>query len=195
MLLRSFMLCDKAMLSAAAMIGRGHPDDAGPITRRAIEIATTTAAILHKPANLQAWKASEERGARWEARARGETPKTLRVHISWPDHPLIEELRHQVGVLSDVSAHFTPEYELGQGWHHEFVEGEKVKVSLAQHSRDERELRKALIDLVAIHDKILRLFDWCLEGAFSANERWRHLRTSLVDAAGRASEEYLAEEN
>ena len=42
---QTLLLCHKAFLCAAVTIGRRHPDDAAPITRRAIEAASVAVAV------------------------------------------------------------------------------------------------------------------------------------------------------
>lgn len=50
---RFLLICDKAFNSAAAMIGRGQPEESAGVTRRAIEVACLARAIKHDRANFQ----------------------------------------------------------------------------------------------------------------------------------------------
>lgn len=52
---RILLLGHKSLLSAAALIARGLPDDAAGITRRAIEAVRTGRAIKHDRGNLDRW--------------------------------------------------------------------------------------------------------------------------------------------
>jgi hypothetical protein len=70
---QTLLLCHKAFFCAAVTIGRRHPDDAAPITRRAIEAVRLAVAAKADPNLLDEWKAYTTRLARWEARARRET--------------------------------------------------------------------------------------------------------------------------
>ena len=115
---RLLLVWHKAMLSAAALIGRALPADSAGVTRRAIEAACLARAIKHSEPNLNRWRAYEERLKRWETRLRGERPP----RPNWPkitdppQHKMVEWLRAQLGILSDLAVHFTPEFFEGQDW-------------------------------------------------------------------------------
>ncbi len=66
-----FIVCHKALLSALTIIGRGLPDDAGGITRRAVEAACLARAFKHDRTNVRRWLAYEARMARWATRQSG----------------------------------------------------------------------------------------------------------------------------
>ena len=49
------LICHKSFLSAATLIGQAQPDDAGAITRRAIEVVRLAAALKDDPAIADTW--------------------------------------------------------------------------------------------------------------------------------------------
>src|SRR5258706_7986596 len=55
-----FLVCQKALMSGAALIARGQPDDSAGVTRRAIEAACLARAIKHDKANLNEWLSFEK---------------------------------------------------------------------------------------------------------------------------------------
>jgi hypothetical protein len=169
---RTVLICHKSFLAAAAAIARRHPDDAGPLTRRAIEAASVAVAINHDPQNLERWTAAEERLARWNARHKGKRPARLRpLGIRYPEHPVLEELRRYEGILSDAFVHFTPEFIAGQTWR-QTDHGERVIVELIFLEANQRVIERELLVLAAIHHRILGLVDECCRGAFSRDSQW-----------------------
>lgn len=164
------LVCHKSFLAGASLIGQAQPDDAAPITRRAIEAARLAAAIKENPANLQEWVAFEERTKRWQAREEGRKPGSLSVRID-VKHPLILELMETWGILSDARIHFTPEYFTSLGW----IKGD----TLRYFTEDQRILEREIALLAATHRKILHVLDWCLDGAFSGNTQWTRLMSEL----------------
>lgn len=98
--------------------GSGLPEDGEAITRRALEAAKTCLAIKVDPSNLQAWRCEEKRLARWQQRGQGGIPKTLQVSYSESvkSEPLFQELQAEIGSLSDVAVHFTPDYFGSYTW-------------------------------------------------------------------------------
>ena len=57
---RFLLLCHKSFLSAAILIGQAQPDDAAPITRRAIEIARVCLASKVNKENAEKWMSYEK---------------------------------------------------------------------------------------------------------------------------------------
>jgi hypothetical protein len=169
---RGLLMCHKSFLAAAAAIARCHPDDAAPLTRRAIEAAGVVVAIKHDPQNLERWRAAERRLARWDARLRRTRPPHLKgLGIKYPDHPVLDELRRYEGILSDAFVHFTPEFIAGQTWKH-MDHGARILVELQFLEVDQRVLERELVVLGAIHHRILGLFDEYCNRAFSRDQRW-----------------------
>lgn len=164
------LFCHKSFLAAASLVGQAQPDDAAPITRRAIEAVRLAAAIKENPANLQEWIAFEERMKRWQARQEGKKPGSLFVRID-VKHPVILELMETWGILSDASVHFTPEYFASLGW----IKGD----TLRYFTDDQRILEREIALLAATHGKILHVLDWCLDGAFGRNPQWMRLMSEL----------------
>ena len=102
------------MLSAAMLIARGQPDDAAPVTRRAIEIGHLAVAVHLDPENYLKWVDYKRRSSRWQQRIQRQRPKSEPA-FKWNkeilEHPLLAHLRTVLGVLSDADAHYKPEYE------------------------------------------------------------------------------------
>src|SRR5689334_14264634 len=74
---RLLMLCHREFLVAATLIQTGLPYDSAANTRRAIEIAKVALALKRDPANAEKWIQSVDRQARWDARRRGQKPKSF----------------------------------------------------------------------------------------------------------------------
>lgn len=70
-----FLICHRALLSAATSTGRGHPEDGAAITRGALEAAKVALAITGDAGNLEEWRALATRTGRWEDRGEGIRPK------------------------------------------------------------------------------------------------------------------------
>jgi hypothetical protein len=173
------LVCHKALMSAAALIGRGQPDDSAGVTRRAIEAACLARAIKHDKANLKRWISYENRLARWEAREQGRKPRPLSPEIAYPPcHKTVDWLRGQIGVLSDAAVHFTPEFYDRQDWRIEH-KGETVGLSLQYFEPSQRAIERALIALANVSLHILDLFNECFDNAFHGNARWRDLRAEI----------------
>ncbi|MFQ5881777.1 MAG: hypothetical protein ACE5I9_04810 [Candidatus Methylomirabilales bacterium] len=164
-----FLICHKSFLAAASLIGQAQPDDAAPITRRAIEVIRLAAAVKTNPANAKKWLAFEERMRRWKDRGEGKKPKPLRISLE-VNHPLVTELMETWGILSDASVHFTPEYFDSLSWRR----GDNT-LFLNYFTEDQRVIEREIILLTAAHAKILRVLDWCLDGAFSSHDEWQRL--------------------
>jgi hypothetical protein len=175
---RSFVLCHKEMFCAAAAIGRGHPEDAAPLTRRAIEIATTTFAITYDEDNLKRWIAIEKRTARWDARDKGLRPSPFHPELKLPpNHKTLTKLRKWLGMLSDVAVHFTPEYLSGQTvtQHEDPADPAMVQLRLSFHEPDLGMVERVLALHVGVHLMILNLFDEALRGRLSSDGEWHAL--------------------
>src|SRR5271165_4077969 len=77
---KCFVTCHWALLSAATNSGSGLPEDGPAMIRRAFEAAKVCLAVKAHPDNFEAWKATEARRERWEARVSGAKPKPLNRH-------------------------------------------------------------------------------------------------------------------
>ncbi len=180
---RFLLVCHKAFMSAASTIARGQPDDSQGVTRRACEAARVARATKYKAENLREWLAYEERLARWHARDSQEVPRPLRPDIQDPPgDEFIPQLRLKIGIYSDASVHFTPEFMATQTWR-EDQGAETASVNLQYFEPSQNEIERAFVDLSATHVLILRVFDECYENAFVKNEQWA-LRLNRVKDAG-----------
>lgn len=172
---RRILLCHKCFLSAASLIARGLPEDSGPITRRAVEIAIWALTGKVDQRRLIRWGSYEERLSRWKDRQEGRKPKPLKVpllslHHEHPLHRILEELKSYVGIYSDSDAHFTPEYLITRDW--KIREGE---IFLNYFTQDPIVIERSAMVLSAAHHTILLAFNACLDGALAENEDWiRH---------------------
>lgn len=174
------LVCHRSLLSALTLIGQAQPDDAAPVSRRAIEAARLALAVKRNPKNALIWAAYEQRMERWKARNRGEKPKPLTPKLDLPhNHPILSELDKQLGILSDSSVHFTPEYFGSQHWIHS-----DSRIELRYFVSDQRTIECNLVTLIGIHASILRVFDECLDGSFFADNEWKEMWLQL-EAAGR----------
>jgi hypothetical protein len=173
------LICHKAFLSAAGLIGQAQPDDAGPITRRAIEAARFAAIIKTNPEKVEEWIAYNERMQRWADRQEGKKPKSLRVNLGQV-HPgiraAIDDLMQMLGIISDADVHFTPEYFHQLDW-----DKREESLYLNYFTRDQRVLEREIIFTSGAHLRILEVIDWCLDGAFKSNPDWLRLVGTLKE--------------
>jgi hypothetical protein len=174
------LVSHKSFLSAAALIGQAQPDDAAPITRRAIEAAQFAAAIRTNPAEIDAWLAFETRMQRWRDRQEGKKPKWLKPKLGDVDSgikPTIDKLMQMHGVLSDFG-HFTPEYLFELDW-----EKNDHNLHLNYFMREQRTLERQIILTSGTNLRILEVIDWCLDGAFKLDPDWPRLVDTLRERA------------
>lgn len=159
-----FLICHRALLSAATSTGSGLPEDGAAITRRALEAAKVALAITVDAGNLDQWRALGTRTGRWEDRGKGIRPKGGPVNPQYKGltaEPLHEDLMTVIAVLSDFTVHFTPEHVLGYEW--ERTTNKDGSTNLA-FGVDEDAVPKGLLMLADQHRLILRVFDRCLDG-------------------------------
>lgn len=108
-------------------------------------------------------------------------PKTLTSKLDLPrNHPILSELEKQLGILSDSSVHFTPEYFGSQHWIHS-----ESRIELRYFTSDQRTIERDLITLTGIHASILRIFDECLTGSFFSNQDWQKMWQQLETQGNR----------
>jgi hypothetical protein len=171
------LICHKSFLSAVALIGQAQPDDAGAITRRAIEAARFAAAIKTNPGKIEAWMAFETKMQRWRDRQEGKTPKPFNPpklgEIDPGIKPTLEKLMQMQGMLSDF-AHFTPEYLFELDW-----ERGEQSLYLNYFVREQKTLERQIILTSGANLRILEVIDWCLDGAFKLNPDWHRLVDTL----------------
>lgn len=164
------LMAHKEFLAAASLIGQAQPDEAAPITRRAIEMVRVAQAVKHDPENAKKWLAFEERMARWRARREGEKPKTLHIELSVGPHPIIEELMKFAGMLSDSGAHFTPEFFASRNW-----SKRDGQLFLDYFNGDQRTIEREIVLLAALQLLILRVLDECVDHAFGKDADWSRM--------------------
>jgi hypothetical protein len=174
---RLMLVCHRALFSATATICRAQPDDAGGVTRRAVEAARTALAVKHDPENFQRWAAADERMERWNARMEGRKAEHLTISMRHPKgHPTVDWLATQLGVLSDTDVHLTPEFLLSRTWETKDAEAGKMLLKLQYFEPKRRELEDSLNVLAGTHGIILNAFDECFDGAFSKDAEWSETR-------------------
>ena len=111
------LVCQKSMLSAATLTAQGQPEDSTAITRRSLEGARVALAIKNGDTNAAQWIAYQERHDRWSRRKQDERPKPLVVRFTdIRGDALIEGIDKHLGILSDASVHFTPEFYSSLDW-------------------------------------------------------------------------------
>jgi hypothetical protein len=167
---RFVLVCHKSMLSAATLIGQGQPEDAGGVTRRAVEAARVALAIKLNDENAAQWVAYEDRHDRWLRRLQNERPRSFRVEFrDIRGHAVIERLDTHLGTLSDGVVHFTPEFYIGLDWEVREAAGSAAEIYLNYFQRDNRAIELALISLSAMHLTILEAFDACYDSRLQAD--------------------------
>jgi len=191
--LQLFIICNGALLSAAAAIGRALPGDTIAVTRRAVEAASLALAAKADPANYERWLDAEKRSARWEARAEGRQPKEQAGRgISYP--PRANNLRAHLGTLSDIGVHLTPEFISTQRHRIEPIEGTPGgRLWISYFETEQRELERALLLLASIHLEILEAFNEVFDGVCHRDAEWRRQRTETARFAVALAERFSAE--
>jgi hypothetical protein len=157
-----FLICRRALLSAATSTGSGFPEDSPAATRRALEAAKACFAIKADPANFERWKNIRLRKNRWESRGRptfkggAVDPKYTGVF----GKPLYDNLKSTMGALSDFAVHFTPEHLLGYVWEHR--QNPDGSIDTVFTIRQEA-VRNEFLMLAGHHRLIFHVFDHCLD--------------------------------
>lgn len=162
-------ICHKSFLAAATLIGQAQPDDAAPITRRAIEAVKYVAAIKDDPAVEKEWLKYGARMKMWEELQEGRRGSAPSSSIP-VKHPLVKELMRYWRILSAADVHFTPEYFGDLKW-----ERQGERMTLDYFKGEQHVIETAIVFTLQTHMRILRVLDDCLDGAFSSNAEWRNL--------------------
>ena len=76
---KCLILCHRSFLAGITLIGQGQPEDAAPITRRAVEIGKLCLGLKFKPQNIEKWLDYEKRMKRWKAREEGASPPHIQL--------------------------------------------------------------------------------------------------------------------
>ena len=175
---QSLLLVHKAFLCAAATIGRRHPDDAAPITRRAIEAVSLAVAAKAERGTLARRQDYERRRARWMARRTGAKPPRLDSRVKYPAS--LDRIRKYLGMLSDAYVHFTPEFAGGHEWRKD-RRGDDVFAELPYMTLDVNLIATELLMLGVLHLQMIDLFNReCFGRAFDSDEEWGTLRKAAV---------------
>lgn len=158
-----FVICYRALVSAATCTGSGLPEDGAAITRRALEAAKVALAISADAGNLEEWRALATRTRRWKDRSKGIKPKgpVNPQYKGLANESLYEDLQTFIAVLSDFDVHFTPEHVLGYKWERTASKDGTAELAFGL---DEDAVPKGLLMLADQHRLILRVFDRCLDG-------------------------------
>jgi len=164
---RCFFVCHRAFLSSAMLIAGSLPEDGEALTRRALEAAKTCLAIKIDPANGDAWLALEARLKRLRNRAAGRKPEPL--HINYKKvklEPLYQEVDREIGILSDFSVHFTPEFFGRYEWEEKPRPdgGFTINFGLMKGA-----VEMGFLMLCKHHELIIRVFDRCQDGGVLQN--------------------------
>lgn len=175
-----FLICHRALLSAATSTGSGLPEDGAAITRRALEAAKVCLEVKADPDNFDVWKAIEVRKGRWEVRGTGVRPKGgVNPHYKGtPAEPLYEDLKTVIGVLSDFAVHFTPELVAGYEW--EQIRNMDGTVDMA-FGVNEDAVAKELLMIAGQHRLIIRVFDHCLDGKLLGSPEVKQVSQRAMD--------------
>ncbi len=186
----SLLLCHRALLAASTLIGQAQPDDAAPITRRAIEAVLVCLAHKFDRSSFDKWLDVQRRYERWQKRLAGEEPKGPLPGVGWalpaehPASPIRAELNRWKAMLSEADVHHSPAHLVGERWTVvEDAEGRRRHFSYFE--RDQALLERTLGMTTAVHAKMLEAFDMCFEGALSAHEEWRGAMDAFVVEARR----------
>lgn len=185
---RLLLVCCQAFYSSVSCIARGTPwDSAGP-SRRALEAARTALAVAKDPENLQKWTAFQERLARWEIRMDGGKPPSLKIQYSVLEaNKLEQKMATLIGILSDASVHFTPEFSSRLNYKHD-QSGKFIYLEFLEERVDEQAREIKLLS--AIHLTILRAFDQCCGGALARSSGCREAMQDIEVIASKLGEKY-----
>jgi hypothetical protein len=165
---RLLLICHKSALAAASLIAQTQPEDSVGITRRAVEVGKVALAIKLNDENAVQWTSYQERHDRWLKRQQGEKPSPFRVQFKdVKDEPLMAELDRWLGILSDASVHFTPEFYDSLDWDTQVGPDGDGHIFLNYFHRDVREIERHYMVFAAVHGTILKVFDKCMDHGIS----------------------------
>jgi hypothetical protein len=195
---KMLLMCHKSFLSAATLIARGQPEDAAPISRRAIEIGHLAVAVHLDSKNYVKWLDEERRMAKHEERRKGQRPKNVPAQ-KWGkevlEHPLLSDLRTFLGIISDSYAHFTPEFEGNLAWSEEARPGESLTILLEYFDTNKRTIHCAFLNLATVHLKLLDVFNACFKDGLQRDGGWLLLKTTAWAIGGELAAEFKPDEH
>jgi hypothetical protein len=149
---RIILVCHKSLLSAATLIAQGQPEDSTGITRRALEAARVALAIKINEVNATQWTAYQERHDRWVRRKRNEEPRPFTVRFTdVQGDPCMATIDKHLGVLSDASVHFTPEFYSNLDWEERRTTDGNDEIHLNYLHGNRRRIELELISLASFH--------------------------------------------
>jgi hypothetical protein len=189
--IRFLLLFHKSFISAATLIAQCQPDDAAPITRRAIEIARICLASKYDGDNYEKWLSYEKRYERWQKREQNEKPPYLpTIKLNLPDnHPIFEDLMLELGILSDAFVHFTPEYFSSLNWKDD-TESEPPTINLSYFISDQKILKRELLIFVGCHAKFLQIIDECIDRYLYKQQTWKSMMASLYNTGSKLGKSF-----
>ena len=113
-----------------------------------MEGARVALAIKINDANALQWIAYQERHDRWLKRQENERPRHFVVQFrDVRGDALIERIDTHLGILSDASVHFTPEFYASLDWQVNGTAGTQGEVYLNYFQRGGREIEREFIAL------------------------------------------------
>ena len=169
---RILLIAHKSLLSAAVLIAKLQPEDSVAITRRAIEAARVAVAIKLNDGNALQWTAYQKRHDRWLKRREGGVPRPfVPQFIGVRGDAQYDELGRLLGILSDASVHFTPEFYTSLNWEVRRTSETDGEIYLEYFQNKVRDIERHFMTLGAAHGTILNVLDRCYDGRFHQDEQ------------------------
>ena len=191
---RILLVCHKSMLSAATVIAQGQPEDSVGITRRAVEAARVALAIKLDEENGTQWTQYQKRHDRWLKRQQNEKPKSFQVQFKGlQGDVLIERMDTHLGIMSDASVHFTPEFYSTLDWEVRHGADGFGEFYLNYFQRNTREIALHLLGLGSTHKTILESLDKCYDGCFQRDKASQTKISEFVRLGVNLNEAYRRE--
>ena len=159
-----------------------------------MEGARVALAIKINDANALQWTAYQERHDRWLRRQQNERPRHFVVQFrDVRGDTLIERIDTHLGILSDASVHFTPEFYASLDWQVNRTADTQGEVYLNYFQRGRREIERQFIALSAAHLTILEALNRCCDGRFQQNEDCRQRLAEFAHLGRTLNEAYHVE--
>lgn len=141
--------------------------------------------------NALQWTAYQERHDRWLKRQQNEKPRPFVVRFAdVQGDALMERIDTHLGILSDASVHFTPEFYSNLDWEVRQTPEGNGEVYLNYFHRSQREIERQFITLSAAHLTILEALDRCCDGRFRQNDACRERLGRFVHLGRAFNEAY-----
>lgn len=84
--------------------------------------------------------------------------------------PQYDELGRTLGILSDASVHFTPEFYTSLNWEVHRTSETEGEIYLEYFQNGVRDIERHFMTLGAAHGTILKVLDRCYDGWFQQNQ-------------------------